>query len=77
MIFGLNFREEYKGELILEDVWGTPGNGGSGEWKKRVNSKEFEKVNSFESLRETTMYFSLEEFVLMGESEVIPVRLLY
>lgn len=62
----MNFRKTYKDELILEDVWGTPGEGGRGAWKKHISREEFEPVNEA-ALREEVMYFSLEEFVLTRE----------
>jgi hypothetical protein len=64
----MNFRKEYKGELILEDVWGTRGEEGTGVWKKSVSREEFKEVEEPE-LREAVMYFSLEEFVLTRKFE--------
>ncbi|KAF5235118.1 hypothetical protein FAUST_7281 [Fusarium austroamericanum] len=68
-IFGMNFQKEYKGELMLEDVWGTSGEDGTGAWKKRISSNEFHKVDD-PSLKERVMYFSLEEFVLTDCTQV-------
>ena len=65
-ILGMNFLEEYKGELILEDIWGTPGADGKGEWKKRITSAEFKRVKE-PGLEEMTVYASYEEFVLVCE----------
>lgn len=59
----MNFQEKYKDELLLEDVWGTPGEDGTGVWKKNINRDEFRKVDE-PDLQEIVMYFSLEEFVL-------------
>ncbi|KAJ5512516.1 hypothetical protein N7463_002068 [Penicillium fimorum] len=53
----------YGSQLILEDVWGTPGQDNKGEWKKLLTAEEIQKVNE-SRIKETTMYFSLEEFVL-------------
>ncbi|KAJ5355943.1 PPPDE peptidase domain-containing protein [Penicillium concentricum] len=62
-VFGMNWEEKIGSLLILEDVWGTPGQDMSGDWKKLVKATEFEKVTN-PKYQETTMYFSLEEFVL-------------
>jgi hypothetical protein len=61
----MNFVKDYKGELMLENVWGTPGPGGQGQWKKRMTCREFNPVNE-RGLQGTIMYFSIEEFVLTG-----------
>ncbi|KAL4744827.1 hypothetical protein BDW72DRAFT_74316 [Aspergillus terricola var. indicus] len=65
-IFGMNFRKEYKGQLILENVWGTPGDQGKGVWKKALTHEDFNKVQE-KGLEEAVMYFSFEEFVLNRE----------
>jgi hypothetical protein len=60
----MNWEEGLGSSLILEDVWGTKGQGKSGNWKKQLKDDEFTKLRAFP---ETTMYFSLEEFVLEGK----------
>ncbi len=67
-IFGMNFYKQYGDDLILEDVWGTPGKNGEGEWKKRVRRDEFQIMRD-SRLCDVKMFFSLEEFVLYGTSE--------
>ncbi|KAL2853191.1 hypothetical protein BJX68DRAFT_265414 [Aspergillus pseudodeflectus] len=62
-IFGMNFRKEYKGQLILENAWGTPGEQGTGVWKKALTHEDFRRVQE-KGLEEVVMYFSFEEFVL-------------
>ncbi|CAI7663644.1 unnamed protein product [Penicillium viridicatum] len=62
-VFGMNWSSGYGSELILEDAWGTPGQDNKGEWKKLLAAEEIQKVNE-SRIKETTMYFSLEEFVL-------------
>ncbi|KAJ5192498.1 hypothetical protein N7449_008640 [Penicillium cf. viridicatum] len=62
-VFGMNWSSVYGSELILEDAWGTPGEDNKGEWKKLLTAEEIQKVNE-SRIKETTMYFSLEEFVL-------------
>lgn len=63
----MNFVSEYKSDLLLEDVWGTRGEHGKGEWKKMVCREEFQVVGE-PGLEQTLMHFSLEEFVLTRES---------
>lgn len=66
-IFGMNFeggKDFGGGKLILEDVWGTPGDDGTGLWKKMVRKDEFMELDEPE-LKESVIYCSLEEFVLM------------
>lgn len=62
----MNFRKEYKGQLILENVWGTPGEQGTGVWKKTLSPRDFNIVQE-RGLEEVVMYFSFEEFVLNRE----------
>ena len=66
-IFGMNFVSEYKSDLLLEDVWGTRGEHGKGEWKKMVCRDEFQVVGE-PGLEQTLLHFSLEEFVFTRES---------
>lgn len=65
-VFGMNWSSVYGSELILEDAWGTPGQDNKGEWKKLLTAEEIQKVNE-PGIKEATMYFSLEEFVLTGK----------
>ncbi|OAQ85678.1 PPPDE peptidase domain-containing protein [Purpureocillium lilacinum] len=65
-IFGMNFYKQYGDDLILEDVWGTPGKNGEGEWKKRVRRDEFQIMRD-SRLCDVKMFFSLEEFVLYAQ----------
>jgi hypothetical protein len=62
----MNFAREFKSDLILEDVWGTPEG-----WKKRVSRKEFYGINK-PGLQEITIYCSIEEFVLSRMSTYPP-----
>ncbi|KAJ5457639.1 hypothetical protein N7475_009027 [Penicillium sp. IBT 31633x] len=62
-IFGMNWTRGYGSHLILEDVWGTPGQNNTGEWKKLLTDAEFDKTSD-PMFKEITMYCSLEEFVL-------------
>ena len=64
----MNFHNKYGDDLILEDVWGTPGKNGEGEWKKRVRRDEFQVLRD-SSLCDVKMFFSLEEFVHYGTLE--------
>ncbi|UNI18778.1 hypothetical protein JDV02_005030 [Purpureocillium takamizusanense] len=61
----MNFSQTYD-ELIIKDVWGTPGQNGEGVWKKRVREDEFEVLQDPE-FGEVKMFFSLEEFVLSAQ----------
>ncbi|OQE06188.1 hypothetical protein PENVUL_c019G05712 [Penicillium vulpinum] len=65
-IFGMNWEQNYGSHLILEDVWGVPGEGKSGRWKKELADTEFQKITD-PNFQEVTMYFSLEEFVLEAQ----------
>jgi hypothetical protein len=67
----MNFRKEYKGQLILENAWGTPGEQGTGVWKKALTHEEFKQVQE-QGLEEVVMYFSFEEFVLNREFPLPP-----
>ena len=67
-IFGMNFRNGFKSEAILENVWGTPGEDEKGEWKKFVSEPEFEKLDGPMG---QLMYFSIEEFVLERKTQNI------
>lgn len=52
-----------RSELILEEVWGTPGPTGMGVYKKLIRRDEFEPVHE-KGLGETIIHCSLQEFVL-------------
>ncbi|OQE06834.1 hypothetical protein PENVUL_c016G05979 [Penicillium vulpinum] len=65
-IFAMNWKDEYGSALILEDVWGTPGQDNRGEYKKLLTDAEFTK-HTDRKFEETTMYFTLEEFVLEAQ----------
>ncbi|KAJ5392072.1 hypothetical protein N7509_007562 [Penicillium cosmopolitanum] len=62
-VFGMNFLTDTSSDLILEDVWGTPGEGGAGLWKNMICKDEFKQVLE-PGIEEKVMYFNLQEFVL-------------
>lgn len=66
-VFGMNFLTDTSSDLILEDVWGTPGEGGAGLWKNMICKDEFKQVLE-PGIEEKVMYFNLQEFVLHRES---------
>ncbi|ETS79350.1 hypothetical protein PFICI_09203 [Pestalotiopsis fici W106-1] len=62
-IFGMNFADFDKKELIIEDVWAANTNHGP-EWRRELDINDFTKL---EDHRDLTMYFSEIEFVLAGK----------
>lgn len=62
----MNWEGRYGSPLILEDVWGVPGQGKNGTWKRQLADNEFQKITD-PNFRQVIMYFSLEEFVLEGK----------
>lgn len=72
----MNWTRGYGSHLILEDVWGTPGQNNTGEWKKLLTDAEFDKTSD-PMFKEITMYCSLEEFVLTGRSNSHTIRWMY
>lgn len=57
----MNFTDDGRTGLILEDIWGTPDG-----WKKKLAESEIQKHDDV-TLRNLEMYFSLPELVLRAQ----------
>lgn len=61
-MFGMNFRDNSRQELLLEHMWRTKDGGST-----RLKESDFEKHGASE-YTDIEIYCSLEEFILTGKS---------